>query len=241
MRKVRVAVLVLLVLVVTGCGGGAFKTPEDAITSYLEGVVESDVDKILQACAIDEMSENFQFDDWVEWLRGLLLQDTLSPVDYPLYVEINRVQQTYRILQPVRNLVYSLLASEVQESGLAFIEMDGRDATHFVKDVDPERLRSLEVEEIDVPAPEQMGSDRYQENAEELASIYGADEMTERVVLVSFEDEYYVLGFTLLRYGKSWKISAQYSALGSAMGGIGGTGIAEPITEDEFESLTDGP
>ncbi len=237
MRKKRVAVLMLLVLVVTGCGGGSFKTPEDAITSYLEGVVESDVDKILQACAIDEVSENFQFDDWVDRLGAMWVQNTLSPADYPLYVEINRVQQAYRILQPVRNLVYSLLSSEVQESGLDLIEMDRRDANRFVEDVDPERLRGLEVEEIGVPEPEMMESDRYQENAEEQASIYGADEMTERVVLVSFEDEYYVLGFTLLRYGKSWKISAQFSA----MGRTDGTGMAQPTTEEEFESLTDSP
>jgi len=237
MQTKRVAVLMLLVLVVAGCsGGGTFKTPEDAITSYLEGVVEGDVDRILQACAIDEVSEDFQFDVWVEWLGGMYLQESLSPVDYPLYVEINKVQQTGRILQPVRDLVYSLLAGETLGSGFDRVEMDRRDADRFVEDVDPERLRSLEVEEIDIPIPEQMESDRYQEHAAELASIYGADEMTERVVLVSFEDEYYILGFTLLRYGESWKISTQSSALA----GIG-SGMVQETTEDEFESLTESP
>ena len=65
-----------------------------------------------------------------------------------------------------------------------------------------------------------MNDARYLENAARLASIYGADESTERVALFSFEGNYYYLGFTLLRYGDNWKISSQTSPLAgtSALG-----------------------
>lgn len=49
----------------------AFKTPEEAITSYLEGVTQGDLSKIMRASAIDEMSEHFNFDVYIEWVQYL--------------------------------------------------------------------------------------------------------------------------------------------------------------------------
>ena len=72
MRKERILLLIVCFGLLSAIGFGAnasaqaqsddgvvFKTPEDAITLYMQGIAESDIDKILQACAIDEMSENF--------------------------------------------------------------------------------------------------------------------------------------------------------------------------------------
>jgi hypothetical protein len=44
----------------------SFKTPEDAITHYFEGLAQSNINKILQACAINEMAEKFRFDLYTE-------------------------------------------------------------------------------------------------------------------------------------------------------------------------------
>ena len=72
MHKQQIFILIVfLALIAVGCSGTGttvtapdqasnvvFKTPEEAITSYLEGVAQSDFHKISQACAINEMSEN---------------------------------------------------------------------------------------------------------------------------------------------------------------------------------------
>jgi hypothetical protein len=56
------------------------------------------------------------------------------------------------------------------------------------------------------------------------------------VALVSFEQNYYYLGFTLLRYGTNWKIANQVSQLA----GTNVLGAAQGITEAEFERMTSG-
>lgn len=77
MRKNRIIILILLsVLLLVNCSkmetsttaptgqttdqasDVALKTPEEAITFYLDGVARNDVHKILQACAIDESAGN---------------------------------------------------------------------------------------------------------------------------------------------------------------------------------------
>jgi hypothetical protein len=99
--------------------------------------------------------------------------------------------------------------------------------------VDPQRLASLELIKIGLPDKTLMNSDKYLENATQIARVYGAEEHTERVALFSFEQNYYYLGFTLLRYGDNWKISRQTSPTAD----ISTLGIPEKTTVEEFEQM----
>ena len=114
--------------------------------------------------------------------------------------------------------------------------MDREWAEAFVSQVDPERLAGLEVVDIRFPDAEFEDDPRYLENAAERASIYGADELTERLALISFEDQLYDVGFTLLRYGDDWKVLSQVSPLG----GMSALGTARPTTAEDFELRTSG-
>jgi hypothetical protein len=211
-----------------------FKTPEESITSYMEGVAQGDLGKILQACAINEISENFKFDLYIERMQALLPQ-TQSPSDYPFYAELNKVQLSSQISNQVKFLAYSLLSTEAVGE-INVIRMDEEQANKFTKEIDPQRLAQLKVEKIGLPDKALMTGDKYLENATKIARIYGADESTERVVLFSFEDNYYLIGFTLLRYGENWKISTQTSAIAD----ISGAGIPKKTTVDEFEGMING-
>ena len=51
--------------------------------------------------------------------------------------------------------------------------------------------------------------------------------------MLSFEDKDYLLGFTLLRYGDSWKVTYQTSNLA----GTSALGTVEPTTPEEFAGL----
>ena len=255
MQTKRIAILIVfLALITAGCSGAGtpvtasatptpaqasdvvFKTPEDAITSYLEGVAQSDIHKISQACAINEMSEKFKFDLYTEWLGGAFMPfQSLSPTDYPFYVETNKMQLSPQIFTRVKILAYSLLSSE-KEDGSTITGMDAKRINSFMKDVDPKRLSSLKVKEIGLPNKTLMNSAKYQANAAKMALIYGADESTERVALFSFEQNYYYLGFSLLRYGDNWKISNQISNLA----GTSALGTPQKTTIEEFESMING-
>ena len=134
----------------------------------------------------------------------------------------------------VKILAYSLLSSEMVDDSLRSIKMDVTERINsFMKDVDPKRLSSLEVKKIGLPDKTRMNSASYLENAAKIALIYGADESTERVALFSFEQNYYYLGFTLLRYGENWKISSQTSR----MSNISSMGDPEKITVEAFEGM----
>jgi hypothetical protein len=246
----------VLTLLVTGCSGAGtpasaataattptsvpasdpvFKTPEEAITYYFEGLQQSDVQKILAACAINEMSEKYKFAGYVDRLGGVIQPSfAQAPTDYPLYVEANKLQLSAQILNRVKMFAYGLLSAEKIDDSTSLLKLDGSKATDFVKAVDPGRLAKLEVKQI-VPANKRLMSDaKYLANAAKVANIYGADESTERVVLFSFDQTDYLLGFTLLRYGDSWKINTQTSALA----GTSVMGLPQPTTAQEFENLT---
>jgi hypothetical protein len=212
-------------------GETVFTTPEEAIAHYLEGVAQADIHKILQACAINETGERFRLDLFAERLGAINPLIELSPSDYPFYVELNKLGQSSRILGQVRALVYSLLSDE-EINGMP-VKIDAERVNKFIRDVDPSRLVQLRLLKIGIPKSELMRNDRYRENQERLAAIYGADETTERVALFSFEQDYYVVGFTLLRYGENWKIIYQSSALS----GTSFNGIAEKTTLAEFNEM----
>jgi hypothetical protein len=214
-----------------------YSAPEDAITAYFDGVARSDARQILQACAINEMAEKFHFDLYTSYLGGYFNPiTTLAPATYPFYVESNRAQLSEQISTRVRLFDYSLLSSKVVLKDNAINPLTGLDpaaADAFVKDVDPQRLASIKLEKIAPPDPSVLNSDRNKQNAAKMAAIYGADESTERVALFSFEGQEYVAGFTLLRYGQDWKISAQVSPLS----GQNSQGAAQPTTQSDFQDL----
>jgi len=212
-----------------------FETPEDAITFYLEAVIQGDTAQILQASAVDEMSANFDFERAVNRVGSLTIHTPASS-DHPFYVELNKAQFTSQILGQVKNLAYGLLATEkdVVEGLAVFIEPEG--TTRFMNEVNPERLTELQVIEIGVPLPHLANDARNLENWAELARIYGADELTERIVLLEFDEDIYYTGFTLLRYDESWKISSAASPLG----GISITGAPMLTTVEDFQDLIRG-
>ena len=213
----------------------SFKTPEEAIAFFMQAVAQGDVPRIMQASAINEMSEKFRFDLYTDRVRILMIQSP-APSDYPFYAEINRAQFSWQMLSQVKNLVYGLLSTEKGMLDGQPVPIDTEGTIKFMKEVNPERLAQLQVMKTGVPDPEIAYTERNLDNWSKQAQIYGADELTERVVLFLFEGDYYYVGFTLLRYGDNWKISSATSALG----GTSTLGTPQKTTEEEFQQLISG-
>lgn len=237
--KKRLLCLVFLATVLLGIGPVAtaqdqtsFSTPEEAITFYMQGVAEGDISKIMQACAVNEMSENFRFDLYTEWVQYLTLM-TPAPSDNPFYKEINKAQFSWQILNQVKNLTYGLLATEKGTVEGRTVPIDAAGTIQFMEEVNPERLAQLQVTMMGVPSPELANHERNQNNWNRIAQVYWADELTERVVLFTFEGDTYLVGFMVLRYGDNWKISSANSVLGNTSV----SGAPQPITEEEFQEL----
>ncbi|MEP7289005.1 MAG: hypothetical protein ABI947_24895 [Chloroflexota bacterium] len=214
-------------------GNVSFKTPEEAITLYMQGVTQGDVGKILQACAINEVSENFKFDLYTDRLKAFIPYQSPAPSNYPFYVEMNKAQLTSQILGQVKIFVFSLLSSEKIADGNVII-IDPDRTAKFIKDVDPTKLAQLEVKKFALPNKTIMSSTKYTDNVTKIARVYGADEYTERVALFLFDGNYYFMGFTLLRYGETWKILNANSPLA----GTSSIGAPQKTTEKDFEGVT---
>jgi hypothetical protein len=212
-----------------------FKTPEDIITSYFEGIAENNLQKILQTLAINEMSENFHFDLYTERVGAFIPTLSLAPSEYPLYVEANKMKLSGELMDQMKFFTYSLLSNEPVSEATP-IRLDPERTKSFVENVDPGRLSSLSIKSIDLANQKTMSTTRYLENAAAIARVFGADESTERVALFLFEEKYYYVGFTLLRYGESWKISRQTSA----MAATNALGVAHSTTPEEFETMISG-
>ena len=209
-----------------------FATPEDAVTAYLTGVANADVDAILATAAVDEAAENFDFEAQADRLRVLTLIGNPGPAEYPFYADINRAWFSSRLLGQTQALSYSLLSPG--EIGPAPVPVDEGDAGAFVDQVDPAGLAGLEVVEVKPPLASLENDPDARANALEVAAIYGATDDVQRVALVKLGESHFVVGFELLKYGDSWKVITQTSSLA----GMPGTGVAQPTTPEEFESQT---
>ncbi len=197
-----------------------FSTPEAAMRHYIDGVRRNDVDAIAAACAIEEMAHGFQFEQQTERL-GMMNPLLLPlPPDYPFYAALNAADQRAQCLRYARMLALSLLSTEAFD-GRPILDPGAERVAQFVRDIDPQRLSGLALERTG--AAPMIEDARYLENAARQARIYSADELTERVGLLSFEQGHYLIGFTLLRYGDEWKIMSQVANLAgtSALGTVG--------------------
>jgi hypothetical protein len=212
-----------------------FATPEDAVREYLAGVAAGDVERILGASAIEEMSSGFDFASLARRLRTLMLTTFLAPSEYPFFADMDRELVAARLLSQVRMLVYSLLSEEPIDGSPIILEDPAR-AERFVAQVDPSRLANLTVEDIRFSNAAFADDERWLANAAATAATYGADELTERLVLFSLDGKLYDLGFTLLRYGDGWKVSDQVANLA----GTSTLGAARPTTAEDYDRATSG-
>ena len=210
-----------------------FGTPEDAIQAYLAGVAKADPQAILAACAIEEMSTGFHFDLYVDRLKAMILTTSLAPATSPMYIAMNRAQLTTRAYSSVRNLTWSLLSTE-KIDGSTIVPADKARADAFTAAVDPGRLAAIRVVDVRLSMPSLQKSATNLSNWAAQSAVYGADEMSEWVALISFESKQYVVGFTMIRYGASWKVEQQVANLA----GTNSLGSAEPITTDGFDQIT---
>jgi hypothetical protein len=211
-------------------------TPDEAVREYLAAVAAADAGRVLEVSAIDEIAEGHRFSESVDRLQAFMPPVMLAPAEHPFFVEINRAQRADEILSQVLMLAYGLLSGETID-GSPIVPVDQAWAESFVGQVDPVRLAGIEVMDSRFPHPDLGTDERYLETAATLAANQGADELTERLVLISFEGQTYALGFTLLRYGEGWLVSSQSSPIG----GTSHLGTATPMSVGEYEDVTSIP
>lgn len=216
-----------------GSQAPTLSTPEDAIKEYLAGVADADVGRILGATAVDEVSEGFRFDLYSDRIYAFYPQAQYAPSEHLFFADITRALQAAKILDQVRMLAYSLLSeAPIGSEAVPGTELEP-DPLHwgqeFVRQVDPSRLAGITLIDIVQPDPERADSEMMRSLYAKQQATLGADEVSERLAIISFEGETYAVGFTLLRYGDEWFVNLQ----SSPVAGTDPIGIAMPYTVEE--------
>lgn len=203
-------------------------TPEEAVENYMLGIIEGNLDAVLDASARRDIARKYEFVRYVQRLRSLPVYQALMPPNDDFAVELNEARSEAQIASQVTTFVWSLLARGMVdvETGISG-PLDEAWAADVVPLLDMSRLGGIELTEIAPPDPQIMASERYQENAATIAEVYGADEYTEMVATFTFEGNEYQVGFQLLRYGDQWYVLSQSSPLA----GTPGSGAAVEVEQ----------
>ena len=216
-----------------GAQGPTLSTPEDAVREYLAGVADANVERILGATAVDEVSAGLRFDLFTERIGAFSPSAGYAPSEYPFFADMTRAMQTSQILNQVRMLAYSLLSdTPIGPEVIRGSDLDPdplRWGQEFVRQVDPSRLAGITLIDIVQPDLERAESKLSRSLYARMQATLGADDTTERLAIISFEGETYAVGFTLLRYMDEWLVNFQ----SSAFGGTDPIGIAMPYTVEE--------
>ncbi len=238
---------VLLLLVITGVQAQnasfsfpekEFATPEAAIQYFAESIAKNDVVAALQAYAINQQAELFDFTAMSERLQVVSPRQMLSPSEFPLYVELNRLVLLSRYAEQLKFFAYSFYYRENEafkdgELEQTILIQDNPElVSEFIASVNPERLANLTVARtLRFIATSEKMIKVFQDQAKTV----GADDVTELIILYELDGSYYLGGARALRYGKSWKLDGLYSALA----GVTGSGTVTKTTQAEFDEILD--
>jgi hypothetical protein len=206
-----------------------FATPEAALQHFAESIAKNDVVAALQAFAINQHAAAFDFTAMSERLGVIQPIQTLSPTEYPMYVDLNRLALISRYGGLLKFFVYSFYATEPLDETTR-IQNEPERISAFIESVNPEQLAGLKIAKlIRITAT----SDKLLEVWQQQAKPVGADDVTELVVLYELNGIYYLGGARLLRYGEGWKLDA----LSSALAGMAALGTVTKTTQEEFDTF----
>jgi hypothetical protein len=206
-----------------------FATPEAAMRYFVERIAKNDAVAALQAFAINQYAEKFDFTAYSERLGVIQPIHSLSPTGYPMYIELNRLELVSRYAQQIKFFSYSFYATEPLGETIR-IQDEPERVSAFVESVNPEQLTNLKISKVIriIALSEQM-IDAWQQQAKPV----GADEATEIIVLYELDGNYHLGGARLLRYGESWKLDG----LNSTIASTAALGTVTKTTQEEFETL----
>jgi hypothetical protein len=204
-----------------------FATPEAAVRHFAESIAKNDLEGALQAFAINDYADKFDFTTISERMEVIVPDQFLAPSDYAMYKQLNRLQLAWKYGEQIKIFAYSFYSSELLDE-TTVVQDEPERVSDFIESVNPERLANLKIAKMF----KIIGvSERMLNMWEQQAKPAGADEITECVVLYELEGNYYLGGARVLRYGESWKLEG----LSSIVAMTGYLGATKKMTTEEFE------
>ena len=197
-----------------------FDTPEEALTAYLEGLRDSDLDRMLSAFAIEVMAENYDFAAMLERLQVYSPSLTFrmpnaNDLALAMNVEARRSEVVHSIIMQQLSLTEDFMDDDfVEMFHFSMVRLGGPDdVARFVNQLSS-ALNALPFQTIEIIrfiAPEDF-DDRYlsehnQEILSRQANMHGADSWESRVVKFMMDGREYILFADVVQYGDRWYLA----------------------------------
>jgi hypothetical protein len=206
-----------------------FDTPEAAIEHFAESIAKNDLTGALQAFTINDYADKFDFTAFTERIAAINIYQGLAPSEYSMYAQLNRLELLSKYAFNIKLFCYSFYSSEPLDGSIIPIRDELEKVKTFITSVSPEQLATLSIKR----AFRFIASEKMWEIWQKQAAPVGAEETSEVVVLYQLNNEYFLGGFHLLRYGQNWKIDG----LSSVLAGMDADGSVSKMTVAEFEEF----
>jgi len=259
-RSVKLCALVLAVLfLLTACGAtdsasppvqiSGFESPEAAVVTYLEGLRDSDFDRMVGAFSLETHVEHFDLEAFLEHLRIYQLHFAPLPEVNEFTRAMNIELRRSMIVGQIRGQHLALNHPERHEfvqGSTSFhnvmLEEDG--VSDFIREFGEifraPAFHTLEIQgllPLEWTAQEQDVLERYAEVMARTAATHGADQMVSRIVVFTISGDYYVLFLDLAAYAGRWYIHALgglSASLRNVPGDMHGIMVIRPDASDSF-------
>jgi len=219
--------------------GRSFDTPEAAVTHFVNRLAADDFDGAMEAFAIDDYAQHFDFAAMARRLRSFNATFMDGPVRYKMYVRINALKAASDYADQTMQFSTSMLLDDAafdRLRRLAQAAMSDADMDALALAMDPAKLRTLKIVRIDPPLKSLTTAPKATQLAREQAVAVGAENSTDRIALLQLNGTYYRAGFNLLKYGKTWRLR-RLSSYYAEVSGAPGRNVAK-TTVEEYLKLT---
>ena len=186
-----------------------FDSPEGAVVAYLEGLRDSNLDRMLNAFGVEAYVRNFDFRADLEWARFY------SPANVPMMPNANDFVTNLNI-ESYRASVIDAIITQYIHISFPELEMtrleDDASIDDFVNQMNS-RLDMPEIGTLEIlgflpleELSELIPHERDQSRMDRQARILGADQVDGRIVVFEIDGRIYVLFAELVDYGGRWYI-----------------------------------
>ena len=234
MRKTICMLLVLCCVVsLCACGsteknkyeGNGFKSPEEAVTNYLNGLKELDFEKMLSSFAWETQAKHYSVKAAHERINAY------SPATMPRIPSNNDFLESanmHALRSREINKIYSSIEAYILGSSFPdgkLVPLSNEDEVNaFLQKFNNDKIDKLKkLSNIRFLSPDSVTDGRFtSKNTQEAflkSSVkYGADEATEIVAIADVGDELLWFCPTVVRYGSKWYIASVSSFTNGILG-----------------------
>lgn len=208
----------------TSSGNTGFDSPEEAVVAYLEGLRDADLERMLDAFALETYVENYDFEAVLNRLQAYIPSfDIMMPNVNPFITAINIENRRGFVINRIAFQLLSLSTPEYMDMMVAQHIEEG-DAGLFVSAF-IERLNAMNLQSIEVLGfiPPEATNERYlsEQNKDSLAlqaEALGADQLVSCIVVFSMNGNSYLLMVDAIEYSGRWYIVQFSGNIGALLG-----------------------